>query len=495
MSALPLLTRAQSNAERVAFRTARETHTYQQLIDRSVAIASALLAGADDLREARIAVLVAPGPEYTSTQWAVWRAGGIMLPLSASAAEREWEHALTDSQVSLVIADAANAQKVSPLCGRLGVRVMNLGSIAETTITTLPTVDINRGAMILYTSGTTSTPKGVLTTHANIHAQIESLVQAWEWRETDRIPLFLPLHHIHGIINVLGCALWCGATVEAFPKFDAESVLSRVRAGAYTLFMAVPTIYVKLIQVLESASEPDRAAIVAGFKAMRLMVSGSAALPASVHEHWTALTGQSLLERYGMTEIGMAISNPYRGERRPGAVGMPLPGVQVRLKAEQGPVITSEGEPGEIQVRGPAVFRAYWNRPEATAESFEDGWFRTGDMAVVERGYYRIMGRLSIDIIKSGGYKLSALEIESVLLDHPLIAECAVIGVPDDTWGEVVAAAVVLTTAASLELAALREWCDGRLSPYKIPRRLTVVSELPRNAMGKVTKTAVRALL
>ena len=495
MSDLPVLARARSHAERIAFHTVGATHTYQHLLDRSAAIAFALLDGADDLREARIAVLVTPGPDYTSAQWAVWRAGGIMLPLSASAAEREWEHALTDAQVSVVIADAAHAAKLAPLCDRRGVRLMNVQDIGAPARTSFPAVDVTRGAMILYTSGTTSTPKGVLTTHANIQAQIECLVQAWEWSATDRIPLFLPLHHIHGIINVLGCALWIGAAVEALPRFDAEAVLSRVRAGACTLFMAVPTIYVKLIQVIEAATDADRAAIVSGFKAMRLMVSGSAALPASVHEHWTALTGQLLLERYGMTEIGMAISNPYRGERRPGAVGLPLPGVQVRLKAEQGPIVTNEGEPGEIQVRGPAVFSGYWNRPQATEESFEDGWFRTGDMAVVERGYYRIMGRLSIDIIKSGGYKLSALEIESVLLDHPLIAECAVVGMPDDTWGETVAAAVVLNAGAALDLAALRAWCDDRLSPYKIPRRLTVVSELPRNAMGKVTKAAVKALL
>ncbi len=204
---------------------------------------------------------------------------------------------------------------------------------------------------------------------------------------------------------------------------------------------------------------------------MRLMVSGSAALPASLHEQWTALTGQKLLERYGMTEVGMALSNPYHGERRPGAVGRPLPGVEVRLKTESGAVVTAEDEPGEIQVRGQGVFRAYWNRPEESAESFEDDWFRTGDMAVRERGSYRIMGRLSVDIIKSGGYKLSALEIEAALLEHPDIAECAVIGLPDDTWGEAVAAVVVLKDATSLELPALRDWCKGRLSVYKIPQR------------------------
>jgi malonyl-CoA/methylmalonyl-CoA synthetase len=267
-----------------------------------------------------------------------------------------------------------------------------------------------------------------------------------------------------------------------------------VREDAYTLFMAVPTIYVKLIQTIEVASESDRRAIVGGFARMRLMVSGSAALAAIVHEQWTVLTGQKLLERYGMTEIGMGLSNPYHGERRPGAVGQALPGVEVRLKAENGDIVTEEGVPGEIQVRGPGVFRAYWNRPEASAETFDGDWFRTGDMAVLETGYYRIMGRLSVDIIKSGGYKLSALEIEATLLEHPLIAECAVIGLPDDTWGEAVTAVVVTKNQVQIELPGLRDWCKGRLSVYKVPQRLLVVPELPRNAMGKVTKPAVKSL-
>ncbi len=489
MSDLPFIARARSFAERIAFRTPETSHTYQQILDRSAEIASALLGDQSDLQEARVALLVTPGFEYTAAQWGIWRAGGIKLPICLSATESEWEYALKDSQVSTVIADT---DKIAPLCERLGIRLILVSSI-HATAKALPDIDVSRRAMILYTSGTTSKPKGVVTTHANIQAQIESLVTAWEWSAEDRIPMFLPLHHIHGIINITGCALWSGAVVEPFSRFEMNAILQRVREDAYTLFMAVPTIYVKLIQAIESASEADRAAIVAGFKKMRLMVSGSAALPASVHEHWTKLTGQELLERYGMTKIGMAISNLYHGERRPGAVGAPLPGVEVRLKAENGPIINAEDEPGEIQVRGPGVFQAYWNREQATAETFEDGWFRTGDMAVLERGYYRIMGRLSVDIIKSGGYKLSALEIEAALLEHPLIAECAVIGLPDDTWGEAVTAAVVLKNS-TLELGELRDWCKGRLSVYKIPQRLKIVSELPRNAMGKVTKPAVKAL-
>ena len=514
MTELPLIHRARQHAGNIAFRTAKSSHTYQQLLDRSAELAAALLGDANDLKESRVALLVAPGPEYVSAQWAIWRAGGIKVPLCLSATSPEWEYALTDSGASIVVADPALAEKIAPICQQLGVRLVNtadaMGNHEDTKSTKpdsneltpscpsclrgstdLPEISPERRAMILYTSGTTSKPKGVVTTHANIQAQIESLVAAWGWTATDRIPLFLPLHHIHGIINVTCCALWSGATIESFAKFDADAILDRVRADAYTVFMAVPTIYVKLIQALTATTAAERDAFVAGFAKMRLMVSGSAALPASLHEQWTSLTGQKLLERYGMTEIGMALSNPLEGERRPGAVGMPLPGVEVRLKTEADKIVCVEDEPGEIQVRGPGVFRAYWNRPEASAESFDEGWFRTGDMAVIERGYYRIMGRLSVDIIKSGGYKLSALEIEAALLEHPDIRECAVLGLPDDTWGEAVSAAVVLKPGASMDLPALREWCKGRLSVYKIPHRLRVVTELPRNAMGKVTKPAL----
>ncbi len=494
MPDLPLIARARAHASSVAFRATQGTTTYQDLLDRSAGLATVLLAGADDLREARVALLAPAGASYVAAQWGLWRAGAVKVPICLTATEPEWEYSLTDSGASAVMADTASAKKIAPLCARLGLRLIDIDGPAGPA-GKLPELTPARRAMILYTSGTTSKPKGVVTTHAHIAAQIESLVQAWEWQASDRIPLFLPMHHIHGIINVTSCALWSGATIEPFAKFDQPAILERVKGDAYTLFMAVPTIYVKLIQALEAAPAAERAAIVGGFRRMRLMVSGSAALPASVHEQWTALTGQKLLERYGMTEIGMAISNPLRGERRPGAVGQALPGVEVRLKAENGDIITAEDTPGEIQVRGPNVFTEYWGKPAATAESFEaGGWYRTGDMAVLETGYYRIMGRLSVDIIKSGGYKLSALEIEAALLEHPDIAECAVLGLPDDTWGEAVSAAVVTKNGAALTLPALREWCKSRLSVYKVPQRLVVVKELPRNAMGKVTKPAVRGL-
>ena len=494
MPELPLIARARAHAASVAFRSPQGTTTYQDLLDRSAALATTLLAGAADLKEARVALLAPAGASYVAAQWGLWRAGAVKVPICLTATEPEWEYSLTDSAAAAVMADAASAKKIAPLCARLGLRLIDIDAPAVPA-GKLPELTPARRAMILYTSGTTSKPKGVVTTHAHIAAQIESLIKAWEWHPSDRIPLFLPMHHIHGIINVTSCALWAGATIEPFAKFDQPAILDRVKGDAYSLFMAVPTIYVKLIQALEAAPPADRDAIIAGFQRMRLMVSGSAALPASVHEQWTALTGQKLLERYGMTEIGMAISNPLRGERRPGAVGQALPGVEIRLKAENGDVITAEDTPGEIQVRGSNVFTEYWGKPAATAESFEEGgWYRTGDMAVLETSYYRIMGRLSVDIIKSGGYKLSALEIEAALLEHPDIAEVAVLGMPDDTWGEAVSAAVVTKNSVDLALPALREWCKSRLSVYKVPQRLVLVKELPRNAMGKVTKPAVRGL-
>lgn len=493
MQELPLISRARAHADRCVFRNVTEEHTYRQLLERSESIAGGLLGDNDDLQEARIAYLIPAGFQYTSTQWGIWRAGGIAVPLSLSATEPELEYTLTDSQVSQVVVPREHSTWIDGLCEKLGLRVVVEEDVPNSQ-SSLPNLQADRRAMILYTSGTTSKPKGVVSTHANIQAQIEALVKAWAWQADDRIPLFLPLHHIHGIINVMSCAIWAGAVIEPFPKFELGVILDRVRAGAYTVFMAVPTVYVKLIQHIESLTAEERQPTTSAFGAMRLMISGSAALPASVHEKWTELTGQKLLERYGMTEIGMGLSNPYDGERRPGAVGQPLPGVELRLKSDQGEIVTAEDTPGEIQIRGPAVFLEYWNKPDVTVDSYDDGWFRTGDMAVLETGYYRIMGRQSVDIIKSGGYKLSALEIEASLLDHAAIRECAVVGVPDETWGEAVAVAVVLQEDAQLNLEELRTWCKDRLSKYKIPKQLLITDRLPRNAMGKVQKPAVLAM-
>jgi malonyl-CoA/methylmalonyl-CoA synthetase len=289
---------------------------------------------------------------------------------------------------------------------------------------------------------------------------------------------------VHGIVNVLMSALWNGAVCEILPVFRPREVWRRLGAGGITVYMAVPTVYARLIDAWEEAAAEDRATWSAGARACRLMISGSAALPVPILERWEAITGHRLLERYGMTEIGMALSNPLEGDRRAGFVGTPLPGVQVRL-----------GVDGQIEVKGPTVFGEYWRRPAETAEAFTpDGWFRTGDVGLVEDGAYRILGRASVDILKTGGEKISALEIEDVLRSHEGIADCAVVGVADPRWGERVCAAVVPRRSGEVTEAALRTFAKTRLAPYKVPKQFLLVTELPRNAMGKVTKPAVREL-
>lgn len=493
MQALPIIERAVQHAERRAFFGRGGNHSYADLLRRSEAVAVGLLDGLDDLQEERIAFLVPTGIEYAAVQWGIWLAGGIAVPINGGATVLEIEHVMVTAGVRRLVVAPDLIAVVDDLPARLGLSVLHPDTLAGGG--SLPSLDRSRRAMILFTSGTTSKPKGVVFTHAMIEAQARTLVDAWRWQADDRIPLFLPMHHLHGIMNVLTCALWAGASMEPFTKFDADTVCGRVAGGAYSVFMAVPTVYSRLVSWLDKhASTPAADNTVAGFGAMRLMVSGSAALPASVHADWARRTGQTLLERYGMTEIGMALSNPYEGERRAGSVGMPLPGVDLCLVSEVGEQVDSEGAVGEIWVKGDTVFSEYWNNPAATSESFEKGWFKTGDIATLERGYYRIMGRSSVDIIKSGGYKLSALEIEAALLDHPAIAECAIVGLPDDEWGEQVAAAIVVRGNSEMRLQDLKTWASERISAYKLPRALMCVESLPRNAMGKITKPDVKAL-
>jgi malonyl-CoA/methylmalonyl-CoA synthetase len=488
---LPLIARARrSHGDRVAIVDGAGKHTYRELLEASAAAAACFLAGRIDLAEARVAFFVPPGFEHVAIQWGIWRAGGIAVPLALSHPAAELSYVIRDAEASIVVADPAYADALRPLAESAHARFVTTTRALAARHWSLPEVREDRRAMMVYTSGTTGKPKGVVTTHANIRAQIECLVDAWEWTAEDRTLLVLPLHHVHGIVNVVACALWAGAGCRMLPRFDAEETWARIELGRLSVFMAVPTIYGRLIAAWEAAPAERRATWSRECRQMRLMVSGSAALPVQMLERWREISGHTLLERYGMTEIGMALSNPLHGERRPGHVGAPLPGVEARLVDERGTPV-APGTPGEIEIRGPNVFLEYWRRPDATRDAFRDGWFRTGDTAVVEDGSYRILGRSSVDIIKTGGFKVSALEIEEELRTHPAVAECAVVGVEDPEWGERVSVAVELAAGAGLELAALQAWARERLAPYKVPRALRCVSALPRNAMGKVLKPEV----
>jgi len=489
---LPLIDRAREWSHRVAISDQAGTQTYAVLLAGSERGAARLLDGNTDLDEARIVFMVEPSFDYVAVQWAIWRAGGVAVPLCLTHPAPELVYVLDTTTPVMAIASPGYADLLRPLAEARGIRFLLVEEMNQDPVP-LPRIEPDRRAMILFTSGTTGRPKGVVTTHANIEAQIRSLVEAWEWEADDRILLTLPLHHIHGIVNVIGCALWSGARCDMLPSFAADQVVDRLSATDLTLYMAVPTIYHRLIAHLDQASDDANSAFLEGVGRLRLMVSGSAALPVPVLERWRELSGHTLLERYGMTEIGMGLSNPYRGERIPGSVGTLLPGVEVRLVGDDGSEVTGD-EPGEIQVRGPTVFLEYWERPEDTESAFTtDGWFRTGDTAVVENGRYRILGRSSVDILKTGGEKVSALEIEDVLLGHQAISEAAVVGIDDPEWGQRVVA--VLVASGPVEGEELKHWLKGQLASHKVPKEFHFTDSLPRNAMGKTQKPDVVRML
>jgi malonyl-CoA/methylmalonyl-CoA synthetase len=344
-------------------------------------------------------------------------------------------------------------------------------------------------ALQLYTSGTTGKPKGAVITHANLATQQALLGEAWAWRPDDVLLHVLPLHHMHGLAIALLSAVGAGAATRFLPAFNAAATWDAMEEA--TVFMAVPTIHAKLFAALDAADDAARARWTHGARGLRLVTSGSAALPVTVGERWRELSGAYPLERFGMTEIGVGTSNPLEpAGRRPGTVGKPLPTVETRVVDD------------ELWIAGPSVFAEYHGKPEATREAFVDEggarWFRTGDTVARDPdGYVRILGRTSVDILKSGGYKLSALEIEEALREHAAVAEVAVVGVPDETWGERVVACVVPRAGRDAECTedALRGFVRERLAPYKAPRQVVLMRELPRNAVGKVLKPELKKLV
>ncbi len=487
---IKLIQNANKHAKRIAIKSNNASYTFGDLLNASESIALDLLAGNKDLNKARVAFIMPPGFEYVSIQWGIWRAGGIAVPLCVKHPLSSIRYVIDDTKTSIIVFSGEYEKFIEPLIKKEEIRFIHYGQFRRLS-GALPEINLDQMAMILYTSGTTGSPKGVVLTHQNIEAQITSLTTSWEWKKADHILNVLPLHHTHGIVNVLLCALWSGACCEFITEFEPEKVFQIIKKGEINVFMAVPTIYYQLIACWDQLSAPEKERVSSALRPFRLMVSGSAALPVSIMEQWKQISSHTLLERYGMTEMGMALSNPYRGERKPGHVGQPLLNVKVRIADERDQNVT-KGTPGEIQVKGSNVFKEYWNKPQATSEAFtSDGWFKTGDVAVLENNSYKILGRNSVDIIKSGGYKISALEIEEVLRSHPRIKDCSVVGVPDLEWGEVIAATLILKDK-HLSTDELQVWLRDKLPNYKIPRRYMIQDKLPRNVMGKVTKKEIR---
>ncbi|MEW2485476.1 acyl-CoA synthetase [Streptomyces sp. NPDC048411] len=476
-------------APREAVRFGGHTLTYAQLAAASDALA-ARLAGAG-----RVAVWATPTPETVVAVVAALRAGVPAVPLNPRTGERELAHIIADSAPSAVLAGAGDVLPPA------------LGALDRTDVDTSATVASGAGfpepspesaALIVYTSGTTGPPKGAILPRRAIAASLDALEDAWQWTGDDVLVHALPLFHVHGLIlGVLG-PLRRGGSVRHLGRFSAEGVARELGSGGTMLF-GVPTMYHRLAETLGAGSATDAAGLAKALAGARLLVSGSAALPAHDHERIAAATGRWVVERYGMTETLMNTGVRADGEPRPGTVGAPLPGVELRLVEEDGAPLadpTAEGAVGEIQVRGPNVFTGYLNRPDATAAAFtEDGWFRTGDMATLDAdGCVRIVGRKATDLIKSGGYKIGAGEVENALLDHPGVREAAVTGEPDPDLGERIVAWVVPSDpGAPPTEAELADHVAAQLAPHKRPRTVRYLEALPRNDMGKIMKRSLGA--
>jgi malonyl-CoA/methylmalonyl-CoA synthetase len=423
----------------------------------------------------RIGVWTQPALETLVAFVAHAAAGYVSVPLDPKLGARELDHVLNDARPRDCFAAA-------PIPGARAIVLRFDGALPVTS------VEI-RGvpAVVLYTSGTTGLPKGALITDRNIAENLDALAAAWAWREGETTVHALPLFHVHGLVLGLFGSQRRGGTLRWVPRFSPEDLAAAVEPGA--MVFAVPTMYHRLCEAAER-----KPAIADALRAARLLVSGSA--PLSVREHrWIErLTGHRVIERYGLTETLINCSTRHDGDRRPGFVGLPLANVELKL-VDEARAVVGPGEPGEIAVRGPNVFAGYLDRDDATrAVRDDDGWFYTGDIGErADDGQIRIIGRRSTDIIKCGGFKIGAGEVEAALLEHPAIAAAAVIGAPDPDLGERIVAFVV--TRSPVDPAALADHVAATLSPHKRPRDVRFVDELPRNAMGKVQKAALRSLV
>jgi malonyl-CoA/methylmalonyl-CoA synthetase len=445
--------------------------TAGELAERSAA-AAGRLAAAGLAAGDRVLLSAAPSIELISTYVGALRYGLTVVPANTAYTEAELAHVVADARPALAVLD--DPGRVAPFASSLLVAAPDLAGLpaagGDPPLDRAAAQDV---ALIVYTSGTTGRPKGALLTHANLLASAHAVRLAWRWQPDDRLASCLPLFHVHGLGVGLHGTLVTGASAVVLPRFEPAAVADAIREQRASLLFGVPTMYHRM------ADSP----YLAELARLRLAVSGSAPLPADLHAAIEAGCGQRVLERYGMSETIMLVSNPYDGERRPGTVGFPLPGVSVRLAPRAGGV-------REIEVSGPNVISGYLNRPEAAAESFTpDGWFRTGDLGILDDdGYLRISGRAK-ELIISGGYNVYPREVEEALRAHPSVADAAVVGTPSAEWGETVVAFVVPAGTGSAALQAeLAQWCAQRLAPYKRPREWRWIEAVPRNALGKVVR-------
>ena len=466
--------------------------TYADLDERCARLASRV-ARLGVGRGDRVAAQIEKSVTGALLYLACLRLGAVYLPLNTAYTEGELDYFFGDAEPALIVCDPARRAAIAALSGASAARLATLDSEGEGDLidgldaepphrATAPVADDDLAAL-LYTSGTTGRSKGAMLTHRNLASNALTLVEAWGFSEDDMLLHVLPLYHVHGLFVALNTVLLAGARLLFLPRFEVEQTLAMLPRA--TVMMGVPTYYTRLL------AHPGLSA--QSCATIRLFISGSAPLLEDTFRQFEARTGQRILERYGMTETGMNTSNPLHGERRPGTVGLPLPGIELRV-ADEGGCILGPDEVGVLEVRGPNVFKGYWRMPERTAEEFrEDGFFITGDLARIgDDGYVSIVGRAK-DLIISGGLNVYPKEIESVIDGLPGVVESAVFGVPHPDFGEAVSAVVVPASGAALDEAAVIAAVRARLASFKVPKRVWFAPSLPRNSMGKVQKNALRA--
>jgi len=447
----------------------------------------------------RVALQLSKSLEFILLHLGTARLGAITLPLNLAYPPDELKYFLEDSGAKLFFALDLNTEKIQSILPDLPDlqecifidptkpdQFSSIISSYQPSISHHPISDPSDTAVIIYTSGTTGRPKGAEITHGNLISNLEALHEAWGWQPEDVLLHVLPIFHVHGLFVALHGALCAGATALLMREFDARKTLQNLVEHHCTVLMAVPTIHKRLLDVPDAKSFD--------LSHVRLITSGSDRLPDDVFTSFQHTFGHTLLERYGMTETGMNCSNPLRGERRIGSVGFPLPGVELRIVDSETGETLPIGEIGDVQLRGPNVFKGYWRQPDKTSASFSaDGWFKTGDLGFREQdGYITLCGR-SKDLIISGGLNIYPPEVERVLVEHQDVAACAVIGCPDEEWGEKVVAVVVPDRSEAVSGSDLIAFCRERLAPYKSPKSIVFRDDLPRNAMGKVQKAKLRA--
>ena len=441
----------------------------------------------------RVAVQIAKSPEALAVYGACVQSGLVFLPLNTAYTPEELRYFVEDSGARLFLCDAARAEALAPIAAGAGARLSTLNADGSGDFATAAAAQPGHFATVersgddlaafLYTSGTTGRSKGAMLTQTNLLANARTLAEVWRFSASDVLLHALPIFHTHGLFVASNVTLIAGGSMIFLPKFDLEEIISLLPRA--TTMMGVPTFYTRLL------SDPRFTADLAAH--MRLFISGSAPLLAETHREFEARTGHRILERYGMTETNMNTSNPYDGDRIAGTVGLPLPGVEVKITDPATGETLPSGEIGQIEVRGPNVFKGYWNMPEKTREELrENGFFITGDLGRIdEAGYIHIVGR-NKDLIISGGYNIYPKEIELLLDDQPGVLESAVIGVPHADFGESVVGILVAKPGATPDLAAIKTALSASLARFKQPQKLILVPDLPRNTMGKVQKNLLR---